>query len=80
MPSASSESSTPLMRSSVERVARETNETNIMVAIKKHEIFRPSGRSQIFISVVYTKISVTNKENNRAARVCTKASRRMLRK
>ena len=40
------------MRSSVDRVARETNETRRMDEMKKQEIFRPSGRSQIFIAVV----------------------------
>ena len=40
------------MRSSVERVARETNDVNMMVAMKMQEIFRPSGRSQMFIAVV----------------------------
>jgi hypothetical protein len=40
------------MRNSVERVAREMNETRRMVAMKKQETFRPSGRSPIFIVVV----------------------------
>jgi len=40
------------MRSSVERVARETNETKRIDTMKKVEIFKPSGRSQIFIAEV----------------------------
>ena len=44
--------SMPVMRSSVERNARETRDMKIIVAINMHEILRPSGRSQIFTSVV----------------------------
>ena len=40
------------MRNSVDRVARETKETRRMVQMKKQEIFRPSGRSRIFMAVV----------------------------
>jgi len=40
------------IRSSVERIALDVMETTTMPAMKTEAIFKPSGRSQIFSTVV----------------------------
>ena len=49
---AASSSSHAVMRSSVERMARESSDTNTMATMKKDAILMPSGRSMMLATVV----------------------------
>ena len=49
---AAASGSTPCTRSSVDRSTRDTSEVQMIVAMKIEAIFRPSGRSAMFTTVV----------------------------